>query len=70
MNRHSSKVESLTHPAPTDLSDSLDVRLIAAGRLSPTAVSVRHDRAELAAVLARWQEPPDITESLPERSAI
>ncbi len=41
----------VTKPAPTDLSDSLDVRLVAAGRLSPTAVAIRRDRAELAAVL-------------------
>ena len=44
-------------PIPTapamDLSDSLDIRLIVAGRLSPTGVALRHDRAALAAVLGR-----------------
>lgn len=38
--------------APTDFAESLDLRLIASGRLSPTAVHIRRDRAELAAVLA------------------
>jgi hypothetical protein len=42
---------SLTRPAPTDLSDSIDLRLIAAGRITPTAIPIRRDRAELAAVL-------------------
>jgi len=46
----------VTKPAPTDLSDSLDVRLVAAGRLSPTAVAIRSDRAELAAVLERARQ--------------
>jgi hypothetical protein len=40
-----------------DLSDSLDVRLIASGRLSPTAIDIRHDRAELARVLGPAMEP-------------
>jgi hypothetical protein len=44
---------SLTRPAPTDLSDSIDLRLIAAGRITPTAIPIRRDRAELAAVLGR-----------------
>ena len=40
--------------APTaDLSDSLDIRLIVAGRLSPTGVALRRDRAALAGVLGR-----------------
>jgi hypothetical protein len=39
-------------PAPTDLSDSIDIRLLVAGRLTPTAIPIRRDRAELAAVLA------------------
>jgi hypothetical protein len=34
-----------------DLSDSLDVRLAAAGQLSPTALEIHRDRAELAQVL-------------------
>jgi hypothetical protein len=40
-----------------DLSDSLDVRLIAAGRLSKTAIDIRHDRAELARVLGPAMQP-------------
>ena len=39
--------------AVMDLSDSLDIRLIVAGRLSPTGVALRRDRAALAAVLDR-----------------
>jgi hypothetical protein len=38
-------------PAPTDLADSIDLRLLVAGRLTPTAIPIRRDRAELAAVL-------------------
>jgi hypothetical protein len=34
-----------------DLSESLDVRLAVAGRLSPTAIDIRRERAELAMVL-------------------
>ena len=49
----------LTQPAPTDLSDSIDIRLVAAGRLSPTAVDIRRDRAELAAVLGGAPRPAD-----------
>ena len=49
----------VTNPAPTDLSDSLDVRLVVAGRLSPTAIAIRHDRAELAAVLERALQVPE-----------
>jgi hypothetical protein len=41
-----------TELTSTDLADSLDIRLIVAGRLSPTAVAIRRERAELAAVLA------------------
>jgi hypothetical protein len=52
--------DPLTNPAPTDLSDSLDVRLLAAGRITPTAIPLRRDRAELAAVLGRSLQPrPD-----------
>ena len=40
-----------------DLSDSLDVRLVAAGRLSQTAIDIRHDRAELARVLGPAMQP-------------
>jgi hypothetical protein len=42
-----------------DLSDSLDVRLMLSGRLSPATVQLRRDRAELSAVLGR-----------PERSGV
>ena len=48
---------SLTRPAPTDLSDSIDIRLLAAGRITPTAIPLRRDRAELAAVLGRAMQP-------------
>jgi hypothetical protein len=48
---------SLTRPAPTDLSDSIDLRLLAAGRITPTAIPLRRDRAELAAVLGRAMQP-------------
>jgi hypothetical protein len=36
-----------------DLSDSLDVRLMLSGRLSPATMQLRRDRAELSAVLGR-----------------
>jgi hypothetical protein len=49
--------DPLTNPAPTDLSDSLDVRLLAAGKITPTAIPLRRDRAELAAVLGRSLQP-------------
>ena len=39
--------------AVMDLSDSLDIRLIVAGRLSSTGVALRRDRAALAGVLDR-----------------
>ena len=35
----------------TDLIDSLDVRLMLSGRLSPATTQLRRDRAELGAVL-------------------
>jgi hypothetical protein len=43
--------------ASTDLDDSLDVRLMLAGRLSVATIQVRRDRAELAAVLHQTQQP-------------
>jgi hypothetical protein len=49
--------DPLTDPAPTDLSDSLDVRLLAAGKITPTAIPLRRDRAELAAVLGQSLQP-------------
>jgi len=51
MNDHLSNAESRRRLVPSDLSESLDVRLIVAGRLSRTAIPVRRDREELAAVL-------------------
>jgi hypothetical protein len=42
--------------AATEPSDSLDIRLIVTGRLSPTSVSLRHERAALASVLGRTGE--------------
>jgi hypothetical protein len=50
-------VSPLTDPAPTDLADSVDVRLLAAGRITPTAIPIRRDRAELAAVLGQGVQP-------------
>jgi hypothetical protein len=51
MNDQLSNPESRRRLVPSDLSESLDVRLIVAGRLSKTAIPVRRDREELAAVL-------------------
>ena len=42
----------------SDLSDSLDVRLMLAGRLSLDAMQLRRDREELAAVLRRAEAQP------------
>ena len=39
-----SATSPVTDPAPTDLSDSIDVRLLVAGRLTPTAIPVLRDR--------------------------
>jgi hypothetical protein len=45
-------------PSPwLDLTDSLEVRLIAAGRLSRTAVDVYSDRMELGRVLGPAMQP-------------
>jgi len=52
-----SATSPVTDPAPTDLSDSIDVRLLVAGRLTPTAIPVLRDRAALAAVLDRVEQP-------------
>ena len=41
----------VTRLAPTDLSDSLDIRLFVTGQLTPTAIPLRHERAGLVAVL-------------------
>ena len=44
----------------SDLSDSLDVRLMLAGRLSLDAMQLRRDREELAAVLGRPKAQPPL----------
>jgi hypothetical protein len=44
-------------PTPTDLADSIDLRLLVAGRLTPTAIPIRRNRAELAAVLGHAPQP-------------
>ena len=46
-------IAPVTGPAPTDLSDSVDLRFLVAGKLTPTAIPVRRDRAALAAALNR-----------------
>jgi hypothetical protein len=40
-----------TQPVLVDPVDSLQVRLIVAGRLSPTALDIHRNRAELAAIV-------------------
>ena len=52
MNSHLPDRDLDARLAPTDLADSIDIRLLVAGRLTPTAIPIRRDRAELAAVLA------------------
>jgi hypothetical protein len=62
---HPPLVDPLTEPPRTeaaaadsvDLADSLDIRLLLAGRLSPSTVQVRHDRVELATVLEQRTRP-------------
>lgn len=57
-------------PGPSaDLADSLDVRLMLAGRLSMATIPLRHDRAELATVLGRDEEPRTERQSGNERGA-
>jgi hypothetical protein len=50
MTNHDATARSSARPV-ADLSESLDVRLAVAGRLSPTALEIHRDRAELAQVL-------------------
>ena len=38
MNNHFLSNDPVTGPAPTDLSDSIDLRLLVTGRLTPTAI--------------------------------
>ena len=59
----------LAEAAPVmDLSDSLDIRLIVAGRLAPTGVALRRDRAALAAVLGRGARSRTPGTTHPERN--
>ena len=51
MNNQFFSTDPVTGPAPTDLSDSIDLRLLVTGRLTPTAIPIRRDRAALNAVL-------------------
>jgi len=53
MNNQFLSTDPVTGPAPTDLSDSIDHRLLVTGRLTPTAIPIRRDRAALNAVLNR-----------------
>ena len=52
-----------------DLAESLDVRLMLAGRLSMATIPLWHDRAELAIVLDRAREPRTESQSHNERGA-
>jgi hypothetical protein len=58
-------IDPVTGPAPTDLSDSLDLRLLVAGKLTPTAIPVRRDRAALAAALNRARSSADVRRDNP-----
>jgi hypothetical protein len=53
----SSSLRSARQPIPSDLSESLDIRFLVAGRLTPTAIPLRRDRAELATVIGDLMEP-------------
>jgi hypothetical protein len=59
MDNHFLPIDPVTEPAPTDLSDSIDLRLLVTGRLTPTAIPIRRDRAALAAVLNRARSHAD-----------
>ena len=59
MDNRLQRIDPVTGPAPTDLSDSLDLRLLVAGKLTPTAIPVRRDRAALAAALNRARSRAD-----------
>jgi len=56
-------------PAVMDLSDSLDVRLIVAGRLSPTGVALRRDRVALAEIMGRADRARTPATTNPGRNA-
>jgi|NGEPerStandDraft_6_1074524.scaffolds.fasta_scaffold598094_2 hypothetical protein len=57
MNSHLPDRDLDARLAPTDLADSIDIRLLVAGRLTPTVIPIRRDRAEIAAVLAYGAAP-------------
>ena len=59
MNNRILPIDPVTGPAPTDLSDSIDLRLLVTGRLTPTAIPIRRDRAALAAALNRARSRAD-----------
>lgn len=59
MNNRFLPIDPVTDPAPTDLSDSIDLRLLVTGRLTPTAIPIRRDRAALTAVLDRGRSRAD-----------
>jgi hypothetical protein len=58
-------IDPVTAPAPTDLSDSLDLRFLVAGKLTPTAIPIRRDRAALAAALNRARSRTDVRHDSP-----
>jgi hypothetical protein len=54
-----------------NLAESLDIRFLVAGRLSPSTVQIRRDRVELAEVLGQAQPSPNLEElDGPERRAL
>jgi len=65
MNNHFVSTDPVTGPAPTDLSDSIDLRLLVTGRLTPTAIPIRRDRAALAAALNRARSRADMRHDTP-----
>jgi len=58
-------IDPVTGPAPTDLSDSVDLRFLVAGKLTPTAIPIRRDRAALAAALNRARSRADMRHDTP-----
>ena len=68
MNNHFLSTDAVTGPAPTDLSDSIDLRLLVTGRLTPTAIPIRRDRAALNAVLNRARSRTHVHANTPIES--
>jgi hypothetical protein len=58
-------IDPVTGPAPTDLSDSVDLRFLVTGKLTPTAIPIRRDRAALAAALNRARSRADARDDSP-----